>query len=496
MSELELFALGEKLVQYRLIDQTQLDQAMRSLGSPSAGPGELLALLESRSLLTSYQVSRIKKNEWNELVLGDYKLLYQNASGSFARVFRAASVVDGTMVGVKVLRQRWAQEPRYVADFHREAELGRSLQHENIVPIYENGSQGGTHYLIMEFVEGGNLRDFIQIRKQLSPLETVRYTLDMARGLDYALKMGYTHRDLKLTNVLMSSKGVAKLVDFGLAGAEEEAHHQRAVEYGTLERSTGAPRNDPRSDLFFLGVIAYELLSGKPAYPSTNDIEVRKVPGRYSGIRPIEQVAPEAPRVVLDIINRMLSFQPEGRYQTAGELIRDLNAAMIELEKPVDDVSGASFEAGNGSSVSAASASAPKSELPIVMCVEHRTKQQNVLRAYLAKRGFRPLMLSNIDRAMGRLKSNPPDCLVLFGESVEDDLFGAFSTAVRSSLRHPLAVIAVLSREQNSRKSELQKTSTARVLLAPITLRDLRKEIHLALQNLHQDSGELGTVSR
>lgn len=495
MSQIELFALGERLVQLRLLEQLQLDQAMRALGSARSGVPELLDLLESRSLLSSYQVSRIKKNDWDELVLGDYKLLYQNASGSFARVFRAASLNDGVMVGAKVLRSRWAQERKHILDFHREAELGMTLQHENIVPIYSHGSHGDTHYLIMEFVEGGNLRDFIQIRKQLSPREAIRYTLDVAKGLEYALKMGYTHRDLKLTNVLMSSKGVAKLVDFGLAGSDDEAHHQRAVEYATLEKSTGAPQNDPRSDLFFLGVITYELLAGKPPYAPTSDIAARKQVSRYNGIRPIAQVAPHLPRSVCDVVDRMLAFRPESRYPTATKLIQDLNPLLLDLERQPTDVAGTSFQAGDGSTLSGGSAVRKQQEaLPVVMCVEHRMKQQDVLREYLSKRGFRPLMLSSVERALPRLKNNPPDCIVLFGESIEDDLFPAFKAAVAQAEASQFAVIVVLSKEQNSRKSELRKTSKVRVLPSPITLRDLRKEIHFALQHMHQDSGELKNV--
>jgi hypothetical protein len=178
MPKPDMLELGIRLVENRLIEQLQLDQALLSLGSAPPSADELLNLLESRSLLTTYQVSKIKKNDWSELVLGDCKLMYQNASGSFARVFRAASINDSSvMIGVKVLRQRWAGEPKHVQSFHREAQLGMTLQHANIVPILDHGVEGSTHYLTMEFVEGGNLRDFIQIRQQLEPREAIRYAI-------------------------------------------------------------------------------------------------------------------------------------------------------------------------------------------------------------------------------------------------------------------------------------------------------------------------------
>jgi len=500
MASYDLPALGDKLVQQRLIHQDELDQSLLQLGRKATSPDDLLSNLESRNLLTSWQVSRIKKNEWDELVLGDYKLMYQNASGSFARVFRAGSLFDGHMVGIKVLRQRWAAERQHVDDFHREAQLGMALQHENIVPIYDHGIHRGTkgdvHYLVMEFVEGGNLRDFIQIRKKLSPCETMRFTLDIAKGLQHALTMGFTHRDLKLTNVLMSSKGVAKLVDFGLAGTDSVSHHQRAVEYATLEKATSAPANDPRSDLYFLGVIVYELLCGKPAYERTNDINIRKQVSRYQNIRPIGQLEPNTPREVQRIVDRLTSFRPEGRYQSADELIGDLHDVLPGLEEEEDNgkpLARTSFKPGTGSSV-AANSKLQADSLPTVLCVEHRTKQQNILREYLSKRGFRPLMVGDVERALGRLQSNPPDCVVFFGESVEDDLARAFQVAAATSTKQRLAVVAVLSKEQNKDKGKLKKTGHNRVLLSPITLRDLRKEIHLALQHLPQESGELKSV--
>ena len=179
----------------------------------------MLQLLERRLLLTPLQTGRILKGETEGLVLGKYKLLYRNASGSFARVFRAASLDDNRVVALKLLRERWADDPRTVASFEREAHICQRFSHPNIVPIYDIGNEGRFHYFTMEFVEGGNLRDFMKIRRKLSVPEATRCLLHICQGLEYALKMGASHRDLKLTNVLMSSTGVAKLVDFGLAGA-------------------------------------------------------------------------------------------------------------------------------------------------------------------------------------------------------------------------------------------------------------------------------------
>src|SRR3984957_15052023 len=364
--------LQKLLVRLRLVEPEQLEDFRSRLPPGDDRAGDLLRALESRHLLTPYQVSKLQKGESDALVLGNFKLLYRNASGSFARVFRAASLTDGRMLGLKVLRQRWAVNPRIVRLFRREADLGKKLIHEKIVPIYDVASQGESHYFTMEFVEGGNLRDFLNIRKKLSPIEAPRCLIDLAEGLEYASRMGVTHRDLKLTNVLMSTKGVAKLVDFGLAGDEvmdSEAggdRLQRALEYATIERGTNAPPNDPRSDLYFLGGIYYELLTGVPPYPRTHSREERKQFTRYSSIRPIRSVDPNVPKGVVEIAERLMKIHPEQRYQTAGLVRTDALNVLAELEGRTRPAQAAAEEPRNG-----------KPALPTVLCIEHRLKQQD-----------------------------------------------------------------------------------------------------------------------
>lgn len=296
-----------------------------------------LQILERRQLLTPLQTGRMLKGEIDGLVLGRYKLLYRNASGSFARVFRAASLDDNRVVALKLLRERWADDPRTVASFEREARICQKFIHPNIVPIYDIGNEGRFHYFTMEFVEGGNLRDFMKIRRTLSPVEATRCTLEICLGLEYALQMGASHRDLKLTNVLMSSTGVAKLVDFGLAGAESASQAgtsddvQRALEYASLERGTNAPRNDPRSDLFFAGAIYYELLTGEGPWQRTKDREEKLSLGRYTNIRPVEALRPDLPQSIARICGRLMEVSPSSRYQTATEVVKDLRCVMLEL---------------------------------------------------------------------------------------------------------------------------------------------------------------------
>ena len=479
MARNEIDALAKRIVASRLVTREQLDECRAALG-PRPTTAEFLREMERLQFLMTYQTGIIKRGDFGGLVLGDYKLMYRNASGSFARVFRACSLVDNSMLGLKLLRQRWAKDPDCVALFHREAMICRRLQHENIVPIYDVGSQGDYHYFTMEFVEGGNLRDFINIRKKLSPQEATRCIVDMAKGLDYGTGLGITHRDLKLTNVLMSSQGVAKLVDFGLAGDANVSKNQngadtgRALEYATLEKGTQAPDNDPRSDLFFLGVIYYELLTGTPPYPRTRDRFQRKQLARYANVQPIQTVDPSLPTAVVEIVNQLMQVSPADRFQTSREVINAGNAILRTWDQ---NSSGKSSERISNR------AATPDKNHRTIMIVERRTKHQNLLREYLSKHDFRVLFSTDVDRTLKRLETpSPPECLVFIGDSLdESEVIRGYRSIARLGDNLPASVIAVLPAEYSENRLDLPENDRARILIQPVTLRSLRNAISQAL---------------
>lgn len=455
--------LSNELLKLRLATESQLaDASSRFLITPN--PESLLKALETMNVLTNYQAQKLRETEKSPIVLDNYKLMYQNASGSFARVFRACRIDNGEMIGVKVLRQRYADDPTAVAHFHREAELCMKLKHKNIVPIYEVGFDDGFHYFTMEFVEGGNLRDIVKIRGVVTPTETVRLGLDMAEGLEYALGQGMTHRDFKLSNVLMSSNGVAKLVDFGLAGDEDSAEDTtvHAVEYATLEKGTRSPRNDPRSDLYFLGATLYEMATGIPPYPPSKSIEDRKRFARYAGVRQVRSISPNIPPRLAAIIDRLMQINPHERYQTPTEVVKDLREALAEL----------------GGDTRPSSAAAQKSSsMQTVLCVEDRPKQQDMLRDYLTKHGFRALMLSNWERALARLKTNPPDCIVIVGDAVEGDLAKICDEALLWCGTKNVPCVLVLPKSSKDWSHQLLLKKSQRAVSVPLTLRDIRMAI-------------------
>ena len=481
----EVEDLCKRLVRERLADSGPLDAVRMELGG-NVTTDVLLQRLEARGVLTSYQVARIQKGEWDDLVLGHFKLMYRNAAGSFARVFRAVDLRNGKMVGLKVLRQRWTKDPSAIKDFVREAQMCLPLQHPNIVPIYEIGKDGDKHFFTMEFVEGGNLRDFVKIRGKLSPKEATKCVLDIAEGLNYALSKGITHRDLKLTNVLMSMSGVAKLVDFGLGGGPTDDSNDageslaRAVEYATLEKNTGAPRDDPRSDMYFLGVVFYELLTGEPPYARTRDRAERSDWTRYTGVRPVRQVDPTLPMPVCRVVDRLMNLNPLIRYQTPGDAIPDLQAALREVE--------------NG--VPAQPAPEPPQEgpkptgprVPAILFVETRVKQQDMLREYFNKHKFRVLVLQDVQRAINRVSSTPPDAVVLMAESLGEDAIRGFREIQEKD--SSVGSVLVLGEKQASWRERVREKPHASVLVQPITLRDLRKTIEKVAPRQGEDDAD------
>lgn len=463
-------ALKRFLIHSQLISTQDWDQTVALFRS-----GDIQGIVDKlaeRDALTPLQRNRILSGDGESLVLGNYKLLYRNGSGSFARVFRAATRDGQRTVALKLLRERWAQDPDAVKGFHREARICQRFRHPNIVPIYDVAQDGDSHFITMEFVEGGNLRDFLRIRTNVTPAEAAQCMYDICSGLSYANSMDTTHRDLKLTNVLMSSDGTAKLVDFGLAGAEtptqsfisDDVH--RALEYASLEKGTNAPKNDPRSDIFFAGAILYELLSSESPWPRTRDREERKQLSRYTQIRPLHTFRPDLPQCMLDITAGMLEVSPSARYQTADAVRTDLQKALEEF--------GAWKEPDPASSNGKAEHDVSDFHLLIVDTIE---KRKDALQQYFDKKhGFRLSFSPDPNQALEQLKGRRPPAGILFlADTTRDDVVSIFPQAQAwgRSLKAPCLAVFPAEDEEFIRRT-ITSTRFGTTMFQPATLRDIR----------------------
>src|SRR5438067_2986326 len=236
--------LTQRMVDAGLLDARQLESLWAELGTREIALENLTGLLLRKELLTNYQLDRLMKGEKGGFYYGEYKILYLVGTGTFARVYRAVSARTGRIVCVKALRKRFRDDKAMCEQFTREGKIGVQLRHPCIVPIYEVVEQPSPA-LIMEFVEGSNLREFQRMRKKFNPLESMRLVVDILSGLTYAFQQGMTHRDLKMSNVLVTSRGRAKLVDFGLAGLQQSSNasgaeetNPRTIDYAALERAS------------------------------------------------------------------------------------------------------------------------------------------------------------------------------------------------------------------------------------------------------------------
>ncbi len=340
MSTLTPAQLSQRIVQLGLLEPLQVEQAWADVGSVDGTCDDLLRVLQRKQLLTNLQVDRILKGEMAGYFYGQYKILYLIGSGTFARVYRSVHRETGRVAAVKVLRRRHRGEPAQVEQFMREAKVGLKLRHPNIVAIYEVDPDPRNPYMVMEFVEGQTLRELVKIRGKIEPLTATRLIADVANGLSYAGSQGITHRDMKLSNVLVTSQGKAKLVDFGLAGLADTSNEQaladcpnaRAIDYAALERGTGVRKDDIRSDLYFLGCMYYHCLSGESPLTETRDRMARLNVSRFREIPPLLQVAPDVPPNIAAFVQKAIEFDPTKRFQSASQMYYELRALVDRLE--------------------------------------------------------------------------------------------------------------------------------------------------------------------
>lgn len=491
MPEMTAETLGQRITDTGLLDSRQLEGVWGELGTREVTLEQFSSLLMRRDLITNFQLDRLIKGERSGYFYGHYKVLYLTGTGTFARVYRAVEKETGRVVAVKVLRKRFRDDGEMTEQFLREGQIGAGLRHPNVVPIYEVSSNTKAPYLVMEFVEGRNLREMVKVRKKLTPVESMRIAVDVLTGLAYAAEKGMSHRDLKLSNVLITSKGRGKLVDFGLAAIrstetvkDDDSPNARTIDYAGLERASGCRANDPRTDLFFVGCMLYHMVTGVPPMYETRDRIQRLSISRYQNIKPILQVDPTVPRSIATFVQKSLELAPEKRYATPTEMLEDAKKVQLRVE---------AGEAAEAEAAAVAEASGEPAPVPIpklpsemegasraVMIVESRMEMQDVFREKLKKYGYRVLVFSDPERAIARIDDAPDkliDCILFSTLSLGVEALEAFNKFGGSDATKKVPAILFVDPKQ----SELIKTaklSDKRVLLSmPLKVRELRETL-------------------
>jgi len=280
--------------------------------------------------------------------LGPYRIMEQIGVGGMATVYKAYQPAMDRYVAIKVIASHFAQDETFLRRFRREARAVAKLEHAHILPVHDSDEAEGRPYLVMRYLEAGTLKD--RMAEGALPLSEVNRIIgQVGSALDYAHRMGVIHRDVKPTNVLLDAEGDAFLTDFGLAKMIESSAQLTGTGVGigtpaymSPEQGKGA-KVDSRADVYSLGVMLYEMVTGRTPYEAETPLAV--VLKHITEPLPLPRlVRPDLPEEVERVILRALAKEPDDRFQTAGEMVRALDTAVRAAEAAMRTEPGARVE--------------------------------------------------------------------------------------------------------------------------------------------------------
>jgi serine/threonine-protein kinase len=264
--------------------------------------------------------------------LGHYEITGELGRGGMATVYQARQIGLDRMVALKILHPALAEDDTIIRRFEQEARIAANLYHPNILTIYDVGSADGVLFIAMRYVQGETLAQLLRRERPLDPTRGLKMVAQVAAALDFAHSRGVLHRDVKPANALVEPGDVVTLTDFGIARASEGAAltSTRMVigtpEYMSPEQSRGDPM-DHRTDLYALGVMLYEVLSGRPPFSAANTpaLLYKHV---HEAPPPINQIRPELPAALGDVLNKALAKEPDDRFMSGREMMAAAEVAL------------------------------------------------------------------------------------------------------------------------------------------------------------------------
>jgi eukaryotic-like serine/threonine-protein kinase len=264
---------------------------------------------------------------------GRYAVERTLGTGGMAVVYLARDEELGRPVAIKLLVERFSGDEEFRERFVREARMAAGLTHPNIVSIYDAGEEDGSPFIVMEYIEGTTLADEVARRKRIPPDEVVDLALQACGALAHAHDAGLVHRDVKPQNLLLRTDGVLKIADFGIARtADATSLTQVGTVLGTAQylspEQAAGEQVTAAADLYSLGAVLYELLTGQPPrrFESLAELGARQ----GEPITPVRELAPEAPETLEDVVMRCLAKSPDYRPESAAGLAHELAAASPE----------------------------------------------------------------------------------------------------------------------------------------------------------------------
>jgi serine/threonine-protein kinase len=268
-----------------------------------------------------------------------YKILEKIGGGGMALVYKARCTLLDRIVAIKILQPQFANDDDFVKRFRREAQAAASLSHPNIVNIYDVGKEGDTDYIVLEYVDGKTLKEYIEEKGPLSTEETVRIGIQICDALEHAHKNKIIHRDIKPHNILITKDGRVKVTDFGIARAVSASTLTQtgsvlgSVHYFSPEQARGGIIGE-RSDLYSLGVVLYEMVTANVPFKGESPIAVA-LKHLNEQVIPPSQKNLNVPKGLESIIMKALSKDQNVRYQKASEMRQDLQKVLREPDSPI-----------------------------------------------------------------------------------------------------------------------------------------------------------------
>lgn len=262
----------------------------------------------------------------NETLLnGRYRLIAQQGSGGMAVIYKAQDLLLGRTVAVKVLRPSLTSDPAFMTRFRNEARSVANLNHPNIVTVHDVGNDGATQYIVMEFVEGQDLKKIIKAEGALNVDRALKLAIQICAGIGFAHRAGLVHADVKPQNILVTRGDLVKVTDFGIAQAlsDTQPGERQSVVWGSPhyfapEQARGE-KPTPASDVYSIGIVMFEMLTGRLPYVGTNQQELALAHIREV-VPYVTEFAPNVPETLSQIVYKVMSKEPSARYRMADQL--------------------------------------------------------------------------------------------------------------------------------------------------------------------------------
>ena len=278
----------------------------------------------------------------SKILAGRYELLEKRGDGGMAVVYKAKDRLLNRFVAIKILKPEFIKDPKFVDSFRRESQAAAGLSHPNVVSVYDVGKEGNIYYIVMEMMEGYTLSDLITREAPLSERRVIEISRQIAAGLSAAHKKGIIHRDVKPHNILFSDDGIAKITDFGIAKAVNNGTIVNtnttvlgSVHYLSPEQARGG-FVDAKSDIYSLGIVMYEMLTGKVPFDGENAVSVAMM--HINGNVKAPSLENPAVSPMMDsVVLRAAARHPGDRFATADELMAALNDVEESLNPSFSD---------------------------------------------------------------------------------------------------------------------------------------------------------------